>query len=459
MGLADVAYRKAPVFVQNLVCTAYGYLENSKRYNKHFEDFLSFFKCSDFFTAEQRDAYKRQKISSLLLGLKGHPYYSAFLSALDSEQIISSPYECLKAVPPLEKKTIQGSFDLFVVDSKDSFLIKTSGTTGSALKLKKTYKDMSAQTAAWFRHRDRFGVSFRDSSVNFTGKIVVGSRQKKPPFWRYNRAWNQYLINMQSINSDNIESIVEFLGSLRPAFYSGYPSIIGDLSRLALDKGLELKMEARPKVIFCGAENTLGWQEEAIRAWTGGVVTDLYGLTEGSCNLSKCHHGFYHEDFELCHSEIIEPEVLDGGRIRGKLVGTGFFLEAFPLLRYMTGDVAVQMPECFNCKCGRKGVVYESIEGRIDDYVVTPSGARIMRFDYLFKDTFEIKEAQVVQVSAEEVVFRIVLHAAAPQQELERKITSSFREWISPDMIVSFEYVSHIEKSATGKFKAVVGLG
>jgi len=82
-----------------------------------------------------------------------------------------------------------------------------------------------------------------------------------------------------------------------------------------------------------------------------------------------------------------------------------------------------------------------------------------MRFDYLFKDTFEIKEAQVVQVSAEEVVFRIVLHAAAPQQELERKITSSFREWISPDMIVSFEYVSHIEKSATGKFKAVVGLG
>ncbi|WP_312954691.1 hypothetical protein [Stutzerimonas nitrititolerans] len=458
MGVLDFVYKLSPVFMQNFLCTAYGYIENKKRYGKHFRDFLFFLRASDYWDHRQRESYQAQALTNLLLGLKRNNYYGVALSKFSSQDIVVNPFAVLAGLPLTEKKDVFQFFNDIRVSAAGGFEVKTSGTTGTSLRIYKTNEDMSAQTACWVRHRERFNVSFRDLSVNFTGKLVVPSRTSKPPFWRYNAAWKQYLVNMQHITRDNINEIVGFLNSIAPVFYSGYPSIIANVASLALEQGLELHASARPKVVFCGAENTLAWQSEAIFRWTGATITDLYGLTEGACNLSKCQHGYYHEDFEICYTELAEPENLADGRIRGKLVGTGFALKAFPLLRYNTGDVAVRMPSSFLCGCGRRGTVYESIEGRVDDYVLTPGGSKVMRFDYLFKDTREIEEVQVVQPLVDSVTFRIKLRKNAEIGLLEDLLTRRFAEWISADMKLNFEYVEDIEKTSAGKFKAVVSL-
>lgn len=458
MGALDVFYKFSPVFMQNFLCTAYGYIENKKRYGKHFRDYLSFLRTTDYWDQRQRESYQAQALTNLLLGLRDNNYYKAALSELAYQDIVANPFAVLARLPLTEKSDVFQFYNDIRVPAVGGFEVKTSGTTGTSLRIYKTNEDMSAQTACWVRHRERFNVSFRDLSVNFTGKLVVPSQTKKSPFWRYNAAWRQYLVNMQHITSDNIKEIVGFLNSIAPVFYSGYPSIIANVASLALEQGLELQAASRPRVVFCGAENTLDWQSEAMFRWTGAVVTDLYGLTEGACNLSKCQHGYYHEDFEICYTELAEPENLADGRIRGKLVGTGFSLKAFPLLRYNTGDVAVRMPNSFLCGCGRHGTVYESIEGRIDDYVLTPSGSKVMRFDYLFKDTREIEEVQVVQSVADSVTFRIKLRKNSEIGLLEDLLSKRFAEWISADMKLRFEYVDRIEKTSAGKFKAVVNL-
>src|SRR5690606_9063276 len=156
----------------------------------------------------------------------------------------------------------------------------------------------ATQWAVWWRHRARFGVALSDASVNFTGKPLVPIEQERPPFWRYNATQKQWLLSMQHISDKNIAEIVAFLSSVKPRFYSGYPSIIAETARLSLRYGLRLKQDAMPEVVFFGAEKVLDYQRELIAEWLPSArLTDQYGLSEGNCNFSKCEYDNYHEDF------------------------------------------------------------------------------------------------------------------------------------------------------------------
>ena len=66
-----------------------------------------------------------------------------------------------------------------------------------------------------------------------------------------------------------------------------------------------------------------------------------------------------------------------------QIVGTTIHNAAMPFLRYATGDFARLSHQ--PCPCGRAFPVVENIEGRQDDYVITPSGKWIGRLDIPFK--------------------------------------------------------------------------
>lgn len=456
--MIETLYAKLPIFLQNLACTVYGIREKNLRFNEDFEKFLSEYLSSQYQSKQQISENEQAEIRRLLAHCSEHvPYYSQLMQDLKVDSNAEDIYAELKKLPVLTKEMLRKSQATLVATNsvpENRVELHTSGTTGKALTLFRDKLSISKQWALCYRHRARFGCKFGDLHVNFTGKLVVPTEQVKPPFWRHNKAFNQYLVNMQHINAKNIVSIVAFLNSLKPRFYSGYPSIIAEVSRLAMDKGLQLEQEARPSVVFAGAENTLDYQKSMIEQWTGAQVTDLYGLTEGNCHLSRCEEGYYHIDHEYGFVECVDQEPLSGGRARGKLVGTAFTTQSMPLVRYDTGDMAIWMPEDFQCKCGRHGRVLESIEGRVDDFVELNDGRRIMRFDYLFKGTDIIKEAQVCQFEKGKVHFKLVLREDK-RADIEKELTMQFRKWISDDMELSFEYLDKIPRSNTGKFKAV----
>jgi phenylacetate-CoA ligase len=99
--------------------------------------------------------------------------------------------------------------------------------------------------------------------------------------------------------------------------------------------------------------------------------------------------------------------------------------------------------------------VLERIEGRMDDFVVTPEGGRIMRFDYLFKDTPSVREAQVVQHRSGAITLRL---ARRPDYDTgtEAFLRGEVARWISPTLAVEFEYVDAIPRERNGKFRAVL---
>jgi phenylacetate-CoA ligase len=254
---------------------------------------------------------------------------------------------------------------------------------------------------------------------------------------------------MQSLVPARIARIMEILNSHRFDFYSGYPSFIHMLACNAGDAGLRLS--SPPPVIFTGAENMLDFQRRDIERFTGAVLSDHYGSAEACVNASRCQKFIYHEDFEFCIMEGIERESGDSCK---RIVGTGFACDAFPFIRYEVGDTATWQ-EKGRCECGRHSAVLSRIDGRSDDYVVTPEGARIARLDYLFKDAVNVKEAQIVQEKLGEIRILVVRRNAYDTRD-ESEIRRDVRTWLSPSLEVNFEYVDEIARGSNGKFRAVL---
>lgn len=453
---AEAIYGRAPVFLQNVACSYYGWKQSRVRYGREFDRRLAWLLESEHWSAADINAYQDEQLRGLIAhAYDTVPYYRETMKALKLTPRDITGREDLGKLPVLTKEDVHRNQERLVssaAERKSLIHGHTSGTAGKSLQFYVSQSTLAFQWAVWWRHRHRFGLYRGERSANFTGKLVVPPEQRNPPYWRWNRAMNQALINMQHITDAKVEDIVSFLDRHGFAFWSGYPSIVHALVVTAQEAGARLG--SPPRLVCTGAENVLEFQRRDIEAFTGATLTDQYGVSEACGNASQCPEFAYHEDFEFGILEAAEPECDAEGRTRGRILCTAFANPDFPLIRYEIGDVGLWERGDRSCPCGRESSMLVAIEGRKDDYVITPEGRRIMRFDYVFKDTVNVKEAQVVQDRPGAVTLRLVTRSGYVAAD-EQFVREEMRRWISPLLEVQFEYVDAIEREGRGKFKAV----
>ena len=454
MSLKNQFYNIAPVSLQNIICSVYGYKEAKKRFGKDFKKKLDWLIESQWMTKTEIEQYQTEKLIELVNYAHDNTvYYKKVFAEHGLKPSHIQSLDDLAKIPVLTKEAMRANWnDILVPDYKGKvFISHTSGSTGKALDFYVTQESVEFQWAVWWRFRDRFSVKLGEKSLNFTGKLVVPINQKSPPYWRHNKAIDQYLVNMQHIKPENMSYFVDFINSNQFKFFSGYPSIIYSMAKMI--ETSSLKITHGPKWVFTGAETLYDNQKATIDRVFNTVTVDHYGFSEGAGNASKCENHVFHEDFEFCILEGNNIEKLSESEVRGDLIATGFSNWAMPMIRYQVGDSAKWSIEA--CSCGRETKVIPEVEGRMEDYVLTPEGTRILRFDYLFKDLVEVKECQVIQRKEGEVVFRIVKRDTYSISN-EKMLLDLVKEWISPTIEVSFEYVDEIPRTASGKFKAVL---
>jgi len=456
-GLADRIYPRLPVWAQNAACGIYGLREGRVRFGRGFRRRLDWLTETEGWSAADIAAYQDEQVRALVKhAYASVPFYRERMRGLGLTPDDVRGRKDLPKLPVLTKEEVRGSTRRLLAERADARHLvhrHTSGTTGKALDFYSSRESIAFQWAVWWRHRRRFGVEPGALSANFTGKLVVPMEQRRPPYWRWNRPMNQALLNMQHVTPDKVADIAAFLDRHPFRFYTGYPSIIHAVAATALEAGVALRRG--PALVITGAENVLDFQRRDIAAWTGARLTDQYGFSEGCGNASHCTELRYHEDWEFGVLECVDPEPLGDGRVRGRVVCTGFACPEFPFIRYEVGDTAVWAAPGDRCACGRHSAVLERIEGRMDDYVVTPEGGRIMRFDYLFKATTSVRESQVVQHRPGAITLRLVRrpdYAARDEAAIAREVA----RWISPTLQVEFEYVDEIPRERNGKFRAVL---
>jgi phenylacetate-CoA ligase len=447
----EALYLRLPVPLQHAACTFVGWRTSRTRYAGKFKSLLAEAEARTFWSMEEVRAYQTERLQTFIAhAVATVPFYRDRFEAAGLEPAEVRSIEDLRALPILTKTEAQEHVDELIstaVPDEERAWIHTSGSTGGALRFPTTMTSVQEQWAVWWRYRRWHGIQRDTWCGYFGGRSVVPASQSDPPFWRYNYAGRQILFSGYHMSPANLPSYVKELRRRRPPWLFGYPSLLSLLASYVLDTGVDLGYPV--SWITTGAESLLPHQVDAIGRAFGVRPLQHYGLTEAVANISECERGALHVDEDFAPLEFVP---VSGNTYN--LGGTNYSNPATPLLRYETQDLVTVEPDAA-CTCGRAGRVVESLDGRIEDYVVLEDGARIGRMDHVFKDMVNIKEAQIYQRSRGHMMIRVVRGRGYSIRD-EEDLLREARKRVGDGMKIEVSYVEALPRTATGKLRLVV---
>lgn len=449
-------YSMLPIWAQNVCCSFAGIGMHKNRYNHTFRNFSQFIEQSDWWTLDQLQEYQNEQVAALIKYVYTNvPYYHRIMRERKLTPHNIQTVNDLHKLPILTKSHIRKygkellsrSFSL-----RQCVQGHTGGTTGTALQLYYDKNTQPRQWAVWWRHRKRFGLKLDDEFIVFAGRSVIPLSNMNPPFWRRNISMHQTYVSIHHMTQKNMPALCEYLCSRQVTYYSGYPSAVYLVAKYLYDNHIQLPHP--PKVIVLGAETLLPHQKEMMQLAFGNIqVTDQYGASEQCGNISDCGHGYYHVDMEFGAIEFLPIEGLPPNTRR--IICTGFWNRAMPLIRYDIGDIATLPEKPLICSCGRHSPLVEKIDGRIESYIITPDGRQAGRLDFLFKESNNIEEAQLIQTDPSFVTVKIV--KGSKYSSIDEKILiNELRHYLGEVIQYKFEYVQEIPRAANGKFRQIV---
>jgi phenylacetate-CoA ligase len=328
----------------------------------------------------------------------------------------------------------------------------TSGTTGTPLTIladraavREWYALHEARTRLWH------GVSRHDRWAILGGQLVAAQTARKPPFWVWNAGLRQLYMSSYHLAPAWIGAYLDALWRYRVRYILGYTSALVSLARHAVGTAWQPPPLA---VVLTNAEPLRPHERALLQRAFGCPVRETYGMSEMVAGATECEAGRLHVWRDAGILELLEPASSHATADAGAdIVCTTLLNHAMPLVRYRIGDRATAGPPA-SCPCGRTLPLIESIDGRNDDVLYTVDGREVGRLDPVFKEYTGVHEAQIIQERIGAIRVRYVPAPGNARAGLDA-LATSLRERLG-DVDIAFEAVDAIERTAAGKFRAVV---
>ncbi|MBT37546.1 MAG: hypothetical protein QF890_11760 [Myxococcota bacterium] len=452
--LYSAFYPRLPILGQNWACTVGGWIRFRQRFSRHFRRTLEDWERSVKWSDERLREVQRERLGQLVARARQHvPYYRDLAPPSEKSDPEEAIREMLEAIPPLEKRAYRDQPEAFIsrlIPRARLHAGQTSGTTGTALPLWYSPETLAEEYATVWRMRRRLGADIRDPQLSFNGQIIVPFAQTRPPFWRTNHYTRQTLFSIYHMTPANLKLYVDTVHATPSRYVQGYPSSIHLVARSLLEEDRRLP-RGHIAGIFTSSESLLAFQRETIEEAFGAPVLDRYGVSEFAVSMTECDAHRLHVDMEYCIVEVETTEETDDYET-GSLLITSLAHDATPLFRYRIGDVGTRAKH--PCPCGRAGDNFLEVDGRIEDYVLTPDGRLVGRMDHVFKEQLDVAEAQILQNDSGALMVLIV-----PRSDYSdasgRRIVRQIRSRLGEEIEVHIELVSSIPREPNGKFRAV----
>jgi phenylacetate-CoA ligase len=274
----------------------------------------------------------------------------------------------------LKEQREHGRSRVVLKDSRPVFTEHlTSGTLGLGQEVHPlTMADNEAFAFSWPYQTRWAGFEVGDVALYTTPLGLTGGGQYAP------LASLRMLSHGKYVSSLSTEDKLDLMLRDQPHGLVALPSYITRLTVLARSRGVDPRVSIPSlKAFFIAGESyPMSWAEEIQDFW-GITLSEWYGSTQTGCNLAiTCERGVVPDSgrgvmhcmehrvlCEVVDSETRQP-VAPGGF--GELVVTSLFREAFPLVRFLTGD-RVRVVEQ-TCPCGRELLGFETgTVSRVDD--------------------------------------------------------------------------------------------
>lgn len=322
---------------------------------------------------------------------------------------------------------------------------KTSGTTGTPLRIKQTLECVQIEEAFVYRQLKWMGYKLGDRKVWLRGDMIVPMETTNSPFWRRDFITNTLYMSSYHISKETIRSYIEKLEQFNPIVIQAYPSSIGLLASWLESNDFFYQGE-KLKGILTSSETLSLEMRNIIEERFQCQVFDWYGQSERVCAIGTCEQGNYHllTDYSLV-------DFIDNNGCK-EIVGTSLNNLATPLVRYKTGDF-VEMSSN-KCECGRVFPVVKKIHGRVDEIITLSNGTQIGRLDHIFKDINNLMESQIVQTNPDTFIINIVVSLNFKEED-EKHIMRNAHERLG-NVDITIQRCKQIPRGANGKFKFII---
>ena len=456
-GTAERLYGCAPVGIQNLLVSEYGRRIRNERFGEGFEEAALFLERSERADPERHREYQSERLRMLVRhAYETVPHYRETMDRASVRPSDIARVDDLAKLPVLTRDDLIAERENLVsrtVNRRNLRLARTSGTTGYPVSVYWDRNVIVMNNAMSWRSWSWAGFEFGRPFATLMGEAVVPIRQSRPPYWRYNSAWNQYIFSSYHLNEETVSHYLKALRKAGVEALAAYPSSAYVLARYMEERSEKLPLQC----VVTSSEPLLPVVREVVSDRFECPVFDTYGQAERVAFSSECEeHDGHHVFSEYGIVEIVDGEgmpVAPGEH--GQIVATGLHNLAMPLIRYATGDTAAERGG--RCPCGRTLPMIEGITGKAEDIIVLPDDRMVPGplLSYAFKGVPGILRSQIVQRRPEEVSVRVVtdaLFTGAAESTLRKELGRR----LGPEVEIDIERVDEIPVSSRGKFRWVI---
>ena len=286
------------------------------------------------------------------------PYYKKLMDEHGIRPDSIRTLEDIKKFPILTKKDVLQAGSSIISTKYPMWMLRkvsTSGTTGTPMPIYRNLFSIGNEHAFVRRQWDWAGIDFHDKCAFLKGRIIAEPGRKRNQLYVYDPVMKELHLSTYHLSVETAKEYIEAMKKYNVKAIYGFPSSVYPVAKTCLDYGLDLKL----KSALLTAETLHESHKETIAKAFGCKVIDFYGAAERVCYIHTCEQGSYHIIPEYGLTEMIP---IDGpANERCKIIATGFWNTAMPLVRYDTGDVLIKSEA--SCSCGRAFPVIQSIDG------------------------------------------------------------------------------------------------
>lgn len=327
----------------------------------------------EFKSPEKIKLYQEELLRKQLIYLNDKsPYYKNLFAENNIDISKIETIEDLQYLPFTEKKELQMHNETFlcVPESEIIDFITTSGTLGDPVTFGCTENDLQRLA---FNEKKSFACAGLKKEDKLQLMVTLDKRfMAGLAYWLGARQLGTGIIR---VGNGIPELQWDTINRFNPDSIMCVPSFILKLIEYAERNNIDYRKSSIKKIIGIGeglreqdfSLNLLG--KKIHDKWPEVKLFATYSSTEMSATFSECEFGCGGH----VHPELIIVEIIgeDGFPVKdgevGEIVITTLGVEAMPLLRFKTGDLAAKITQ--QCRCGRNSYRLTPIVGRRNNMI------------------------------------------------------------------------------------------
>lgn len=381
------------------------------------------------------------------------PFYREFYSDHGFDDADLADPESFTELPLLTKEHVREHFNrIKTAEASPATASKSisSGSTGEPLTV---LSDRRAPVRAYeWRAMAWWGVDpwEHGATIDRSWRSGLRNAQHKAFWWPTQRR----MFHTLKLEDATLERFLHEWDRYRPKYAVGFIGGVSEVAKFAASQGHTL---APATAVAVTAGPLFEGHRQEMQAIYGGPVYNVYRSTESNWLAGECpEQAGLHVYEDIKNLEILRP---DGSAAAsgeaGETAFTDFENRVFPLVRYRIGDRTARIAG--DCACGRPFRRVETVQGRIVDKLVLPSG-RVLTgdiFDYFEGCADGIRQWQVYQGSDHAIEVTLRLTGAPDAHRVGEERVARLRAHVGDEVPVTLRVVDEL-RPMRGKFRPIV---